>query len=88
MPQHIDNTAINGIMLGLLVALFCFAVFTRMQPYAMRRLADYLNARADAEDWFKRRHGEYKVLREEKEREQEQVREELQVTKSLMRGTS
>ena len=55
---------VNVVMVALLVALACGAAFVRLQPPLMRQLADWLNARADSEDWFEGRHMEYKQKRE------------------------
>lgn len=58
---------INAIFLGLVVALFTIAALIRLSPHQMKRIADWLNARADAEEWFEIRHRLYKRQRAERE---------------------
>ena len=55
----------NGAMALILAAIICTSIIIRLQPPLMRQLADYLNARADAENWFEKRHAEYKQQRED-----------------------
>ncbi len=58
---------VNVILVALLVAIASGAALVRLQPPLMRQLADWLNARADSEDWFTIRHSRYKEQREAKE---------------------
>ena len=58
----------NGTLAFILVAIACYAIAVRLDPKQMRWWADFLNARADAEQWFKCRHCEYKKQRAEKEK--------------------
>ena len=59
--------AANAILLMVVVAAVCAVVIVRLSPALMRQLADWLNARADAECWFAERHLEYVKAREERE---------------------
>lgn len=53
----------NGCMLLVLLAIAVYAICIRLSPREMRRLADYLNSRADAEDFWKDRFEKYKDQR-------------------------
>ena len=59
--------AANAILLMVVVCAVCAVVIVRLSPALMRQLADWLNARADAEQWFSARHREYVKAREERE---------------------
>ena len=68
------SSPVNIVLVILVVTMLCAAALTRMQPHMMRQLSDYLNARADAEDWFGVRHKRYRQEREDRERKWEQER--------------
>ncbi len=53
----------NGCLLLVLVVIVTYAICIRLSPREMRRLADYLNSRADAEEWFAERFRKYKDQR-------------------------
>lgn len=58
---------INVIMALLLAVICTTAALIRLSPHQMKRIADWLNARADAEEWFEIRHRLYKRQRAERE---------------------
>jgi hypothetical protein len=59
----------NGTLLFILIAFACYVICVRLDPTQMRWWADFLNARADAEQWFKQRHVSYRRERAERERQ-------------------
>ncbi len=54
----------NAVMLMVILGGLAWVVCVRLSPKQMRHLADYLNSRADAEDWFAERFQRYKTQRE------------------------
>ena len=60
---------VNVVLGVLLIAIACAVGIVRLQPCLMRQLADWLNARADAECWFAGQHALYKKHRAEREGE-------------------
>lgn len=65
--MHPTENPTNVILVAILVAIIATAVIVRLQPHLMRQVADYLNARSDAEEWFTLRHCLYKKQRKEQE---------------------
>ncbi len=62
------NTSDYNIVLSCILVMGGTAIgLLRLSPYMMKRLADWLNARADAEEWFALRHQLYKRQRAERE---------------------
>lgn len=53
----------NGCLLLVLVAILVYAICVRLSPREMRRVADWLNSRADAEDYWRERFARYKEQR-------------------------
>ncbi len=53
----------NGVMLLVLLGVAAYIVCVRLSPMQMRYWADYLNSRADAEDFWKQRFDRYKEQR-------------------------
>ncbi len=53
----------NVILVMILAAIGCGALLVRLSPREMRRIADWLNARADSEVWFHERYQRYKEQR-------------------------
>lgn len=58
---------VNVPLVAVLVGVVCWAAIIRLSPGEMRRMADWLNARADAESWFAIRRQEYRQHREDGE---------------------
>lgn len=58
----------NGVLAMVVVFAATYVICVRLSPAAMRKHADWLNARADAECWFRLRHDDYKKERAERER--------------------
>jgi len=58
----------NGVLALIVIAMACYIICVRLSPIQMRWWADWLNARADAECWFKLRHDDYKRERSEREK--------------------
>lgn len=58
----------NAALAVAFLALACYIVLVRLHPFKMRRWADWLNARADAEDYHKRQFAFYQERRMEHER--------------------
>jgi hypothetical protein len=63
------SNPVNVVMMALLVAIGSGAALVRLQPPLMRELADWLNARADAEDFMADRFQKYRILRNESDQE-------------------
>lgn len=53
----------NGCLLLVLIVIAVYAICVRLSPKEMRRLADYLNSRADTEEWFAERFQRYREQR-------------------------
>lgn len=56
----------NAILSMLVIGALCYVIVVRLTPSEMRRIADYLNSRADSEDWFLIRRGAYREQRKAK----------------------
>jgi hypothetical protein len=54
----------NAMLLLVLLGGLTWVICIRLSPKEMRRLADYLNSRADAEDYWRARFITYKNQRE------------------------
>jgi hypothetical protein len=74
------NATINLILLLCVLACFGYVVMLMATTKEMRRLSDWLNAKADARDYFDRRYRWYRTNRAAAERNQaraEEITEEM-----------
>lgn len=60
-----ENSSVNVVMAFILIGIACGTILVLTNPCQMRRLADWLNARADAKDWNRDRLECYRQHREE-----------------------
>ncbi len=58
---------VNVVLAALLAVIFSGAALIRLSPPQMKALADWLNARADSEEYFAIRKVLYKTQRDERE---------------------